>query len=132
MKSRALIAGITVLTWEGIGLARGGHLSFSMLQFRPLLMAVSLPILWALCFRRYRSIHLVLGALTIAAFVRASGLEAVGAGGGTEHEDITVHAVPRGEVPGWLLRKQAEGYSVDLKVWGGLWFLDHAADGSPA
>lgn len=65
------IAGATVLAFEAYGLARGGHLSFSMLQFRPLLLAVSLPILWGLCFRRYRSIHLVLGAFTVAAFVRA-------------------------------------------------------------
>jgi len=67
-----------------------------------------------------------------AAFVRATGLEQVGTGGGTEHEDIVVHAVPRAEVARWLLDKQAEGYSVDLKVWGGLWLLEHAPDGSPA
>ncbi len=66
-----MIAGATVLAWAAYGIARGGNLSFSMLQFRPLLMAVSLPVLWGLCFRRHRSIHLVLGAFTIAAFVRA-------------------------------------------------------------
>lgn len=65
------LAGATVLAFEVYGIARGGNLSFSMLQFRPLLLAVSLPILWGLCFRRYRSIHLVLGAFTVAAFVRA-------------------------------------------------------------
>ena len=67
-----------------------------------------------------------------AALVRASGLVQVGHGGGTEHEDITVHAVPRAEAGRWLMQKQAEGYSVDLKVWGGLWLLEHAPDGSPA
>ena len=66
-----------------------------------------------------------------AAIVRATGLEQVGPGGGTEHEDITVHAVPRAEAAGWLMRKQAEGYSVDLKVWGGLWLLEHAPGDAP-
>ena len=60
-----------------------------------------------------------------AIFVLGAGLEQVGAGGGTEHEDISVHAVPRDEAPRWLLRKQAEGYSVDVKVWAGLWWLEH-------
>ena len=43
-----------------------------------------------------------------------------------------LHAVPRAEAGRWLMQKQAEGYSVDLKVWGGLWLLEHAPDGSPA
>ena len=34
-----------------------------------------------------------------------------------------MHAVPRNEAPGWLLRKQAEGYELDLKLWAGLWML---------
>ncbi len=66
------------------------------------------------------------------AFVRATGLVRVGDGGGVDGEDITVHAVPRVEAPAWLMRKQAEGYELDLKLWGGLWMIDRNPDGSPA
>ena len=66
------------------------------------------------------------------AFVRATGLVRVGDGGGVDGEDITVHAVPRAEAPAWLMRKQREGYELDLKLWGGLWMIDRNPDGSPA
>lgn len=66
------------------------------------------------------------------AFVRARGLHKVGAGGGVGSEDITVHAVPRREAPAWLMRKQAEGYELDLKLWAGLWMIEHNPDGSLA
>ena len=66
------------------------------------------------------------------AFVRATGLTQVGAGGGVDSEDITVHAVPRAEAPAWLMRKQAEGFELDLKLWAGLWMIDRNPDGSPA
>lgn len=65
------------------------------------------------------------------AFVRATGLRRVGEGGGTEDEQITVHHVPRAEAPAWLMRKHAEGYEVDLKLWGGLWMLEREPDGRP-
>jgi ADP-ribose pyrophosphatase len=65
------------------------------------------------------------------AFVRATGLARVGPGGGDETEDIVVHAVPRGEAPAWLMRKRAEGYELDLKLWAGLWMLEREPDGSP-
>lgn len=65
------------------------------------------------------------------AFVRATGLMRVGDGGGVDGEDITVHAVPRAEAPAWLMRKQREGYELDLKLWGGLWMIDRNPDGSP-
>ncbi len=64
------------------------------------------------------------------AFVRARGLRRVGAGGGVDSEDITVHAVPRTEAPAWLMRKHAEGYELDLKLWAGLWMIEHNPDGS--
>ena len=66
------------------------------------------------------------------AFVRARGLRKVGAGGGVDNEDIIVHAVPRHEAPAWLMRKQAEGYELDLKLWAGLWMIEHNPDGSRA
>ncbi len=66
------------------------------------------------------------------AFVRATGLARVGAGGGIGDEDITVHAVPRAEAPAWLVGKQGEGFELDLKLWAGLWMIDHDPDGSAA
>ena len=66
------------------------------------------------------------------AFVRARELVRVGEGGGVDDENIIVHAVPRAEAPAWLMRKRAEGYELDLKLWAGLWMIDHNPDGSPA
>ena len=65
------------------------------------------------------------------AFVRARNLTKVGEGGGVDNEDITVHKVPRAQAPAWLMRKQAEGFELDLKLWAGLWMIDHNPDGSP-
>ena len=65
------------------------------------------------------------------AFVRALDLTRVGEGGGVDNEDITVHTVPRAQAPAWLMRKQAEGFQLDLKLWAGLWMIDHHPDGSP-
>lgn len=65
------------------------------------------------------------------AFVRATGLRKVGEGGGVDDEQILVHTVPRREAPAWLMRKHAEGYEVDLKLWGGLWMLEREPDGRP-
>ena len=66
------------------------------------------------------------------AFVRATGLRKVGAGGGTESEDITVHEVPRLEAPMWLMQKRRDGFELDLKLWAGLWMIEHNPDGSLA
>ena len=66
------------------------------------------------------------------AFVRARGLRKVGEGGGTDSEDITVHEVPRAQAPAWLMRKHREGFELDLKLWAGLWMIEHNPDGSPA
>ncbi len=66
------------------------------------------------------------------AFVRARELVRVGEGGGVDDENIIVHAVPRNEAPAWLMRKRTEGYELDLKLWAGLWMIDHNPDGSPA
>ena len=66
------------------------------------------------------------------AFVRARDLVRVGDGGGVDDENILVHAVPRADAPAWLMRKRAEGFELDLKLWAGLWMIDHNPDGSPA
>lgn len=66
------------------------------------------------------------------AFVRARELTRVGDGGGVDNEDITVHVVPRKDAPAWLMRKHAEGFELDLKLWAGLWMIEHNPDGSRA
>ena len=66
------------------------------------------------------------------AFVRARDLVQVGQGGGVDDENIIVHAVPRLDAPRWLMQKHAEGYELDLKLWAGLWMIEHNPDGSPA
>ena len=48
--------------------------------------------------------------------VRAHGLSRIGGGGGTEHEDIEVHLVARGEVPAFVARKRKEGCAIDVKM----------------
>ena len=59
-------------------------------------------------------------------FVRAWDLEKVGPGGGDESENIVVHEVPRREAGAWLFARAAEGYSIDPKLFAGLWFIKHA------
>ncbi|MGH8033338.1 MAG: NUDIX hydrolase [Luteimonas sp.] len=66
------------------------------------------------------------------AFVRARELTRVGIGGGVDNENITVHSVPRSQAPAWLMRKHAEGFELDLKLWAGLWMIEHNPDGSKA
>jgi ADP-ribose pyrophosphatase len=61
----------------------------------------------------------------IIAFVRAHGLVRVHAGGGDATEDIIVHEIPHDEAAAWLLQKSRDGYSIDPKLFAGLYFLDH-------
>ena len=48
--------------------------------------------------------------------VRARGVTRSGDGGGTEHEDIEVHLVPRSEIPAFVEQKRAEGLAIDVKL----------------
>lgn len=59
------------------------------------------------------------------AFVRARNLLNVGPGGGDDTENILVHEVPLGEAGGWLFARAREGYSIDPKLFAGLWFIEH-------
>jgi ADP-ribose pyrophosphatase len=68
----------------------------------------------------------------LVAFARASELTKIGPGGGDESENITVHEVPVNDAPRWLSQKMREGYSLDPKLWAGLWLLDKNPDGSAA
>ena len=53
--------------------------------------------------------------------VRAHCVTRCGEGGGTEHEDITVHLVRRAEIAGFIAQKRDEGVAIDVKL---LLFLD--------
>src|SRR3546814_11259163 len=66
------------------------------------------------------------------AFARARDLTRVGDGGGVDDENITVHSIPRAQAPAWLMQKYAEGFELDLKLWAGLWMIEHNPHGSPA
>ncbi len=59
----------------------------------------------------------------IVSFYRAVVVRRVGEGGGVGDEDIKVHAVPLDAVEQWLKKQNGAGKLVDLKVWGGLYFL---------
>jgi ADP-ribose pyrophosphatase len=54
--------------------------------------------------------------------VRAHGVRKVGDGGGNEHEDITVHLVPRADIPAYIQQRRDAGTAVDVKL---LLFLDY-------
>lgn len=48
--------------------------------------------------------------------LRAYGIERVGAGGGTEGEDITVHRVPLQDIAGRVAQWRKEGLAIDVKL----------------
>lgn len=58
----------------------------------------------------------------IVAFIVATGLKQVAAGGGDESEQIVVHAVELARVPDWLVEQSARGVLIDPKVYAGLYF----------
>jgi ADP-ribose pyrophosphatase len=58
----------------------------------------------------------------VVTLVAARGLRKVGAGGGTEHEVVEVHAVALHEAPQWLEARMRAGVMVDPKVYAGLYF----------
>lgn len=64
----------------------------------------------------------------VIAFVRAYDLAREHTGGGDRTENIRVHEVPRREAPRWLLDKAREGFSIDPKLFAGLYFLEHGAE----
>jgi ADP-ribose pyrophosphatase len=66
------------------------------------------------------------------AFVRARGLHKVHDGGGDDSEDILVHEIERDAVASWLDSRRRAGYSIDPKLYAGLYFLERNPDGSPA
>lgn len=65
----------------------------------------------------------------IVAFVRAYDLTRVHAGGGDETENIIVHEIPCADAAQWLWQKMREGYSIDPKLFAGLYFLEKEKEG---
>lgn len=59
-------------------------------------------------------------------FVRALDLRRIGPGGGDATENIVVHEIPRTQAGTWLYSMSEKGYSIDPKLFAGLWFLEHA------
>jgi ADP-ribose pyrophosphatase len=55
---------------------------------------------------------------------RATGLKKTGPGAGDGGEQITVVEVPLAGAEKWLADKVKEGYLIDLKVYGGLYFAN--------
>jgi ADP-ribose pyrophosphatase len=56
----------------------------------------------------------------IVSFFEARGLSRVGAGGGDDTEDITVHEVPLDKLKEFLAAQVEAGLSVDVKTYAGL------------
>jgi ADP-ribose pyrophosphatase len=54
--------------------------------------------------------------------VRARRVRKIGEGGGTEHEDITVHLVSREEIPAFIQSRRDAGSAIDVKL---LLFLNY-------
>lgn len=59
----------------------------------------------------------------LVSFYQAHGVRKKGEGGGVGGEDITVHTIPLDGFVKWLENQEKEGKLIDLKIWGGLYFL---------
>jgi ADP-ribose pyrophosphatase len=57
----------------------------------------------------------------VVSFFAARGLSRVGAGGGDDTEDITVHEVALDDLPAFVAAKMKEGLGVDPKIYAGLY-----------
>jgi len=63
----------------------------------------------------------------IVSLYRAYDVHRVGKGGGVGNEKIKVHLVPLSNVERWLREREREGVLIDLKLWGGLCFVNESA-----
>ncbi len=61
----------------------------------------------------------------IVTFFSATGLQRMQAGGGIEHEQITVHEVPLAELLPWLRRAAATGLAIDPKIFAGVYLAEN-------
>jgi hypothetical protein len=71
LRSAVLVALGAVIFMELYGILQGGSVRFSMLQFRPLLFLVLFSLGFGLAMRRRKFVIPVMGALVLAAFIRA-------------------------------------------------------------
>jgi ADP-ribose pyrophosphatase len=62
----------------------------------------------------------------VVTFFEARGLSRVGAGGGDDTEDITVHEVPLGGLRAFLDGQRRRGLAVDPKIFAGLFLVGAA------
>lgn len=58
----------------------------------------------------------------IGYFTQVLGLERVGAGGGVDGEDITVHVVPLAQIEAWLADQVTRGVLIDPRIYVALHF----------
>lgn len=66
-------------------------------------------------------------ASEMVAFIVATGLRRVSAGGGDDSEQIVVHAIELARIPEWLTEQAARGVLIDPKVYAGLYFAHKIA-----
>jgi ADP-ribose pyrophosphatase len=64
----------------------------------------------------------------VVTLIHATALTRTSAGGGVPGEGITVHAVPRLQLMGWLASRAQAGQLIDHKVYAGLWWLAQAGE----
>jgi ADP-ribose pyrophosphatase len=62
----------------------------------------------------------------LVSFYRATNVRKAGEGGGVGGESIVVHAIPVSRIERWLRDKEGEGLLIDLKLWGGLYWIEKA------
>ncbi len=58
----------------------------------------------------------------------AKNLEKINDGGGVDGEDICIYTVPFENVESWLEEKRREGFIIDPKIFGGLYFINKHLD----
>jgi ADP-ribose pyrophosphatase len=61
----------------------------------------------------------------VVTFFHATGLRKVHAGGGIEHEQITIHEVRLADLLPWLRAKLAEGIAIDPKIFAGVYLIEN-------
>jgi ADP-ribose pyrophosphatase len=59
----------------------------------------------------------------VVSYYRANDVERNGEGGGVGGEDIKVHTVKLDAIYEWLREQERSGKMLDLKLWGGLYWL---------
>lgn len=65
----------------------------------------------------------------MVSFVKATGLERVGPGGGDESEEIEVHVIPLERVDSWLHEQHVAGKPMDPKIFACLHWLNAGLPG---